>query len=172
VVYKMAFENAPMLTPRLFTAPVQTFRRSRPPFSPQKQLPAPPTPLRRATTESPEKSTPCNSIVPQVNPTPSHLTFEEFTFEDGQRSLQRIEEEHEQLLQDTLRDNYSVIEMQIEVPFLILYCKTIPDSETWPLRIAGCVAIWRHEDDASPSDLIPGTFGRDSDTNNDPELAS
>ena len=89
------------------------------------------------------------------------LDFEEFSFWDTEhQTMQNLSSEHSNALLVYLSKNYGVFDMQISIPYLILFCRHgIPPQNKRRFSIAGCIAVWLNEGDAVPGDISIGDWG-------------
>ncbi|MCJ1246698.1 hypothetical protein MMC30_003907 [Trapelia coarctata] len=102
------------------------------------------------------------------------VDFEEFSFWDIEhQTMENISSEHSTALPAYLSKNYGVFDMQISVPYLILFCRDgIPPQDKRPFSIASCIAVWVKEGDAVPGDISIGDWGKGDSITIEGELAA
>ncbi|KAI4125324.1 MAG: hypothetical protein LQ347_005418 [Umbilicaria vellea] len=102
------------------------------------------------------------------------LDFDEFSFWDTEhQTMQNISSEHSTALLVHLSKIYGVFDMQISLPYLILFCRHgIPSQDQRPFSIAGCIAVWLKEGDAVPGDIAIGDWGQGHYITIEEELAA
>jgi len=83
----------------------------------------------------------------------SALEFDDFSFWDNDIGFTIISEESVTTLLYYLLEHYGVDDMMMSGPYLVLFCKIVPDSEARPTTIAGCIAIWLSEDEELPYEI-------------------
>lgn len=78
------------------------------------------------------------------------LDFEELSFwgPDGSLSTANITTEYNKALKRYLNHHYNVVEILYCGHFLVLGCEgELPPDDKRPFSIAGCIAIWKTEDE-------------------------
>ena len=137
---------------------VKQRRRKRPSFSPRKTRK--PSLPKRSHSETPTERSNNDFDVNSVYHTDvSSLEFNEFSLLDVDEPV--CSEWHD-LLFKYLQGRYSVQDMWITPPFLVLRCSEPPDPVERPFTVSGCIAVWIHMDDPVPP-FIPGHSGGDSE---------
>ncbi|MCJ1357335.1 MAG: hypothetical protein MMC33_007331 [Icmadophila ericetorum] len=104
--------------------------------------------------------------------TTASINFEEFSFLDNATGvMHETSSENQSALGYYMEETHGVTTTDICIPFLILYYKDeIPEWESRPLLIAGCVGVWQVEGTAFPVHLFPGNLGGGEDLKIDDTL--
>lgn len=98
-----------------------------------------------------------------VNIPTAALEFEEFSFmdpNDGWMESKNLTEDQHRYLFDYLGENFDVVEMAEDFPFLVLRCRgKAPPEDKRPFTIAGAIAVWQSNED----DFFKPFFGEDGE---------
>ena len=153
--------------------PVPTRRKKRASASPLKLRQS--LAASRAKSESPVKQV--NALLPQPveSVDSAALNFKEFSFwNDDHRRMQGISSNHLKALDQFLYERYDVMDIQLSLPLLYLWCKgSPPPIESRPFSIAGAVAVWLGNDEENYVSLSLGEFSPSDDmVTIDDELAA
>ncbi|MCJ1411236.1 hypothetical protein MMC19_005324 [Ptychographa xylographoides] len=149
--------------------PLKTSRKKRPSFSPVKSHQPVPKPRTQSEIVQPKPAITWS----EVDVATASLEFEEFSFWDAESQyMKNISSEHTKQLLFYLARKYKVFDMQISLPYLILFCQdAIPLQDERPFSIAGCIAVWLKEGDAVPGDISIGDWGEGDEISLQEELA-
>ncbi|KAK1766322.1 hypothetical protein QBC33DRAFT_116863 [Phialemonium atrogriseum] len=121
-------------------------RRTRVSYSPVKTPKAVVLPARRKSMTLDNPVTPIQESILSN----AALDFEEFSFwgPDGSLSTANISTEYNNALKRYLNHHYNVVEILYCDHFLVLGCEgELPPDDKRPFSIAGCIAIWKTEDE-------------------------
>lgn len=99
------------------------------------------------------------------------LEFEDFSFWNDERGFNNISSKHLDALRQYLLTTFGVTDFLVSFPYLVLWCEDLPDLDTRPFTIAGCVAVWLEEGGSLPAELSLGDLGGGEDIALDSEVA-
>ncbi|KAL8853033.1 MAG: hypothetical protein Q9221_002063 [Calogaya cf. arnoldii] len=130
-------------------------RRKKVSLSPVKTRHTPPQP--RSASALAERST--YEALPEVSYAWKKLDFDEFTLWGDDGAFEQPTAEQLKTLQSYLGETFGLYDMMVSGPWLVLFCKKVPDVDQRPFTIAGTVAVWLSEDEEIPPELSLGEIG-------------
>ena len=101
------------------------------------------------------------------------LDFKEFSSRDSDGYFSTIPMRHLESLLTYMREEYRVVEVQQSGLFIVLWCREpLPEANARPFTVAGCIAVWKTEDEDVPPEVLPKGFGNGEPIFIKPELAA
>ena len=101
------------------------------------------------------------------------LDFKEFSSRDADGYFTTIPVRHLKSLLTYMREEYRVVEVQQSALFIVLWCREpLPEPNARPFTVAGCIAVWKTEDEDVPPEVLPKDFGDGKSIAIKPELAA